>query len=111
MYRSFRQSGCDGHHKNAENRTHEGTVCASGFQFSRLNGVALGQSGIIENRPGGAGSIIGSKMVASSEPDGRTLLWSYPGPLTTAPLIYENLDYDPTKSVAPVATIFSSPFF
>ena len=48
-------------------------------------------------------------MVASSEPDGRTLLWSYPGPLTTAPLIYENLDYDPTKSVAPVATIFSSP--
>lgn len=71
---------------------------------------ALGQSVIIENWPGGAGGIIGSKMVASSEPDGHTLLWSYPGPLTTAPLIYKNLDYDPTKSLAPVAAIFSSPF-
>jgi hypothetical protein len=88
-----RQSGCDGHHKNAENHTYERTVGASAFQFSCLNGVALGQSVIIENRPsGGAEGIIDPKMVASSEPDGRTRLWSYPGTLTTAPW---NLDYDP----------------
>jgi 8-hydroxy-5-deazaflavin:NADPH oxidoreductase len=35
----FRQSGCDGHHKNAENRTHEEWSRASAFTFDCLNGV------------------------------------------------------------------------
>ena len=41
---------------------HERTVSTSAFQFSCLNGVALGQSVTIKIRPGGAGGIIGSKM-------------------------------------------------
>jgi len=42
---------------------------------------ALGQSFVIENRPGGAGGTVGAKSVAVADPDGYTLLFSSPGPL------------------------------
>jgi tripartite-type tricarboxylate transporter receptor subunit TctC len=74
----------------------------------RLSSV-LGQPFIIENRPGGAGGTISAKFVASSEPDGNTLYWSYPGPLVTAPLIYRTANYNPRKAFTPITTVFSSP--
>jgi tripartite-type tricarboxylate transporter receptor subunit TctC len=72
--------------------------------------AALGQPVIVENRPGGAGGTVGAKAVAVAEPDGHTLLFTSPGPLTTSAAIHRNLDYDPIKGVAPVATIAVSPF-
>ena len=42
--------------------------------------AALGQPFVIENRPG-AGGAVGAKMVAGSEPDGHTLMFSTPGPV------------------------------
>jgi tripartite-type tricarboxylate transporter receptor subunit TctC len=71
--------------------------------------ASLGQTIVIENRPGGAGGTVGAKTVAAADPDGYTLLFTPPGPLVTAPLIYKNVGYDPVKDFAPVATIFSSP--
>ena len=41
----------------------------------------LGQQVIVENRSGGGGNT-GSDFVAKSEPDGYTLLFTAPGPLT-----------------------------
>jgi tripartite-type tricarboxylate transporter receptor subunit TctC len=38
----------------------------------------LGQTAVIENRPG-AGAVIGSKAVASADPDGYTLLFASSG--------------------------------
>jgi tripartite-type tricarboxylate transporter receptor subunit TctC len=70
---------------------------------------SLGQPVIVENRPGGAGGTVGARSVAVAEPDGYTLLFSTPGPLAVAPSVYKNIGYDPVKSFAPVATIFSSP--
>src|SRR5437660_1611317 len=70
---------------------------------------SLGQTVIVENRPGGANGTIGAASVARAEPDGYTLLFSIPGPMVVAPAVYRNLDYDPVKSFAPVATIFASP--
>ena len=64
----------------------------------------LGQQVIVENRPG-AGSTIGSKAVASAEPDGYTLLFGSSGSLGVAPALYANLGLDPIKSFAPVATV------
>jgi tripartite-type tricarboxylate transporter receptor subunit TctC len=72
--------------------------------------AALAQPVIVENRPGGAGGTVGAKAVAAADPDGHTLLFTSPGPLTTSPAVYRNLDYDPIKSFAPVATIATSPF-
>jgi tripartite-type tricarboxylate transporter receptor subunit TctC len=72
--------------------------------------AALGQQVIVENRPGGGGGTVGTRSVAIAEPDGHTLLFTSPGPLTTSAAVYRNLDYDPVKSFAPVATIAASPF-
>ena len=60
---------------------------------------ALGQPTIVENRAG-AGGTIGSKAVASAEPDGYTLLWASSGSLAIFPALYKNLDYDPKAFVA-----------
>jgi tripartite-type tricarboxylate transporter receptor subunit TctC len=63
--------------------------------------VDLKQTVVVENRPG-AGTTIGMKAVATSEPDGYTLLFQSSS-LVVAPAMYKNLDYDPIKAFAPVA--------
>jgi tripartite-type tricarboxylate transporter receptor subunit TctC len=66
----------------------------------------LGQSVIVENRPG-AGTIVGTQTVAVSEPDGYTLLM---GTFANAvnPSLYVKLPYDPQKDFAPVALVARS---
>lgn len=72
--------------------------------------ASLGQPVVIENRPGGAGGTVGTKIVTTSDPDGHTLTLASPGPITVAPAVNKNLDYDPIKHLAPVAMIATSPF-
>jgi tripartite-type tricarboxylate transporter receptor subunit TctC len=64
----------------------------------------LGQSVVIENRPGG-GTTLGAKSVAAASPDGYTLLFLGPN-LAYYPVLFPNLDFDP-KSLLPVATTVS----
>jgi tripartite-type tricarboxylate transporter receptor subunit TctC len=66
----------------------------------------LGQSVIIENKPG-AGTIIGTQSVATSDPDGYTLLM---GTFANAvnPSLNAKLPYDPHKGFAPVALVARS---
>ena len=64
--------------------------------------AALGQPVIVENRPGGAGGLIGAKSVLSAEPDGYTVLMGSTSTVLTAPLIYKNPGYS-AESFAPVA--------
>jgi tripartite-type tricarboxylate transporter receptor subunit TctC len=66
----------------------------------------LGVSVIVENKPG-AGTIIGTQWVATSEPDGYTLLM---GTFANAvnPSLQARLPYDPHKDFAPVALIARS---
>jgi tripartite-type tricarboxylate transporter receptor subunit TctC len=68
---------------------------------------ALGQSVVIENRPG-AGGALGSKSVATAEPDGYTLLIGTSATLGVVPALMKNAGYDPVKSFAPVAKIADS---
>jgi tripartite-type tricarboxylate transporter receptor subunit TctC len=67
-----------------------------------------GQSFFVENR-GGAGGNIGAEAVASSEPDGYTLLPTAPPPLTINAALYKDMRYDPSGAFAPVALIASVP--
>ena len=71
-------------------------------------GHALGQSVIVDNRPG-AGGNIGTGMVAKAPPDGYTLLFTIQGPLVTAPLLIKDLNYDPVRELAPVTLVATSP--
>ena len=64
----------------------------------------LGQTFIVENRAGAGGSIAG-RLVASSDPDGYTLMFGATGPLVISPLVFKLPNYDPSKSLVPVALI------
>lgn len=71
-------------------------------------GRALGQTIVIDNRPG-AGGNIGTGAAARAEPDGYTLLFTIQGPLVTAPLLTRHLNYDPVHDLAPVSLVATSP--
>jgi tripartite-type tricarboxylate transporter receptor subunit TctC len=64
----------------------------------------LGQTVVVENRAGAAGSL-GAKAVASADPDGYTLLCGNISTLVVLPAVTNNRDYDPGKAFAPVAKI------
>ena len=66
-------------------------------------GEALGQSVIVENRPG-AGSNLGANVVAKSDPDGYSFLIGSSG-IIASPALYKSLPYDITKDLAPVAEL------
>ncbi len=65
-------------------------------------GAALGQPVIVENRPGGAGGLIGARSVIAAEPDGYTVLMGSTSTVLIAPLIYKNPGYN-AQTFAPVA--------
>lgn len=64
---------------------------------------ALGQQVIVDNR-GGAGSAIGTDIVAKSPPDGHTLLAADQA-LITNPTLYAKLPYDTLKDLQPVSLV------
>jgi tripartite-type tricarboxylate transporter receptor subunit TctC len=70
-------------------------------------GQALGQTFIVENRPG-AGSNLGTAAVARSAPDGYTLLVTSSA-FVVNPGLYKQVPYDPIKDFAPVAELDTSP--
>jgi tripartite-type tricarboxylate transporter receptor subunit TctC len=70
--------------------------------YSEL-GAALGQTAIIDNRPG-AGGAIGTASVARAAPDGQTLIFAASSHNVTA-LLGANPPYDPIRDFAAVANI------
>lgn len=70
--------------------------------------ASLGQSVIVENRPG-ANAIIATDIVAHSTPDGYTLLFSSLSLLVNAILQPDKIHYDPFKDFAPVSNTAALP--
>jgi len=70
-------------------------------------GQALGQSIIIENKPG-AGSSIAAEQVAKSPPDGYTLLIASPSSISVNPVLSPKLGYRPSD-LQPITKLTSSP--
>jgi tripartite-type tricarboxylate transporter receptor subunit TctC len=68
-----------------------------------------GQPIVIENK-GGAGSIVGTDLVAKAEPDGYTLLLGQSGPISINPAVYKTLPYDPVKDFAPITMTTAYPY-
>src|SRR5258708_24311090 len=67
----------------------------------------LGQPIIIENKGGQSGHLW-AEAVFGAEPDGYTLLASQPAPITTNPLLYKTISFDPAR-FTPVAVMTAIP--
>jgi tripartite-type tricarboxylate transporter receptor subunit TctC len=69
----------------------------------------LGQSVIVENKPG-AGGNLGTDFVAKAAPDGYTLLLAASGPIVISPSLYAKLPYTPMKDFTFVAPLANASF-
>ena len=63
----------------------------------------INQRIVVDNRPGAAGNIA-VELLAKSNPDGHTLLYSS-NAIALSPGLYTKLGYDPLKDIAPVTEI------
>jgi tripartite-type tricarboxylate transporter receptor subunit TctC len=68
----------------------------------------LGQTVLVEHRPG-AGGNIGADVVAKSPPDGYTVLLTVNG-LSASPALYRSLPFDPVKAFEPITQVAASQF-
>ena len=66
-------------------------------------GDALGQAVVVDNRPG-AGSLIGTDLVAKAAPDGYTLL-GVAASFTINPSLQAHLPFDPIKDFTPISRL------
>jgi tripartite-type tricarboxylate transporter receptor subunit TctC len=71
-------------------------------------GKRLGQSVIVDNKPGAGGSIGGTNVV-QAPPDGYTLMLSNSTPLSIGPFALEKQPYDPVADFTHIALIGSAP--
>ncbi len=85
-----------------------GSTDVVGRLLAQKIGEAVGQSVIVENKPGAAGAI-GATYVAKSAPDGYTL---FGGTISTHAInssLYRNLPYDPVADFEPVSLVATLP--
>jgi len=69
---------------------------------------AWGQQVIIDNRPGGGGTL-GMSIAAKMPADGYTLVLGVSSFVVMAPGVYPKLAYDPIRDFAPITQILSAP--
>ena len=71
-------------------------------------GVALGQSVIVESKPG-AGATLGAEYVAKAKPDGYTLITTAIGPAVLNQLLFKSTPYDTERDFTPVVMLGEIP--
>jgi len=71
-------------------------------------GDLLGQSVVVENRPG-AGGTVGTGYAARQAADGYTWVMGNIGPISVSPTLYPELSYDPLKDLRAVRNIIGIP--
>lgn len=64
----------------------------------------LGQSFVIEHRPGADGAI-GMASVAKAQPDGHTLAFANSSPIAVLPVVQKDLPYDSVRDFTPIFMI------
>ncbi|MDQ8729944.1 tripartite tricarboxylate transporter substrate binding protein [Bradyrhizobium sp. LHD-71] len=77
--------------------------------FTRVLSQKLGQTVVIDNKPG-AGGILGMEIGAAAKPDGYTLIFGSSGPMATFTSLYKNLSFDPAKSFIAIRAAASNPY-
>lgn len=69
----------------------------------------LGQPFVVENRPGGSGTV-GTGVVAKSAPDGYTLLMEVVTANVMNSTLYPQLNYDFGRDISPIARLAEGPY-
>ena len=84
-----------------------GTLDAVGRQLAQKLGEQMGQPFVVENRPGGNGTI-GGDAVAKAPADGYTLLFNA-STFVTAPMTMKSVPYNVVSDFAPIALVAQAP--
>jgi len=70
--------------------------------------ASMGQTFVVDNRPGAAG-LIGAELAVKSPPDGYTILFTTASLSVNVTLYKKTLTFDPLKDLAPVCWVSSVP--
>ena len=81
-----------------------GVADSSARVISERLGARLGQSIVVENRPGASGNI-GTHAVATAAPDGYTLLLGFDGTMVVNPHVYAKLPFDTLRDFSAVTKL------
>jgi tripartite-type tricarboxylate transporter receptor subunit TctC len=84
-----------------------GTDITGRAMAQRLSEI-LGQSVVIENKPGATG-MIGAASVAKSAPDGYTVLFGAASEMAINASLFKNMTYDPRSDFEPVTLVATFP--
>ena len=76
--------------------------------FAAEMGKTLGQTVIVESKPGGAGNIA-MQEAKGSAPDGYTIILGHVGTLAVNPAMFAKLPYDPVKDFVPITLLAKVP--
>jgi tripartite-type tricarboxylate transporter receptor subunit TctC len=84
-----------------------GTLDVVGRMLAQKLSEQMGQSFIVDNKPG-AGGTIGASAAAKAKPDGYTLLFS-PSTFVSTPMTMPTPPYDAIKDFTPIALVAKAP--
>ncbi|MFN0163496.1 MAG: Bug family tripartite tricarboxylate transporter substrate binding protein [Burkholderiales bacterium] len=76
--------------------------------FGKVLGESIGQSVVIENKPGG-GTVIGTELAVRARADGYTII-IVSAPIATNPGLMASLPYDALRDLAPVINVSAQGF-
>lgn len=76
--------------------------------LAKQMGEELGQSFVVENRPGASG-VIAVQHVITQEPDGYTILMGNSGNMSVLPYLDKNLNYDPLTQLSSIGLAVNLP--
>lgn len=86
-----------------------GVADLGGRLYAEKVGSSIGQRVVVENRPGGTGSVAAAALM-QAPPDGHTVLLTAIAAHTIVPMM-QRPPYDPIKDFQPVTLLFSTPMF
>ena len=85
-----------------------GPVDVGARQVGAVMQKDLGQSIVVDNRPGAGGAIAG-EAIAHATPDGYTLLFAASPTQTTTPHLLGKMSYDPRRDYTPISLMVIGP--